>query len=93
MIRIFSNKSWILIVLLVLIATGVFAWQYFGVPEDEIANWILYESDSPSFSIKIPSNFEQVEYGAIAKFREYTKNEEEGKSNIDKEVYLTPQAI
>lgn len=46
--------------------------------QDETADRNLYENDSPSFSIKIPSNFEQVEFGTIAKFREYTENEGEG---------------
>ena len=57
------SKIWIPIVLLVLTAAGVFAWQYFGAPEkkvpeevvkEETADWRTYRNEEFGFEVKYP---------------------------------------
>ena len=59
------SKIWIPIVLLVLIAAGIFAWQYFGVSEkkvseeivkDEVADWQTYRNEEFGFEVKYPKD-------------------------------------
>ena len=66
------SKIWIPIVLLVLIATGVFAWQYFGVAkeevrapkevaeeamEDETADWETYRNEVLRYEVRYPEDW------------------------------------
>ena len=68
------SKIWILIILIVFVAGGIFTWQYFGVPEekveepeeitkDETANWQTYRNEEYGFEIKYPSFLEGGEPG------------------------------
>lgn len=97
------NARYILIAIVVVVGVGgvFFAWKYFGAPKevkvleeivkDVTADWILYKNDNPSFSIKIPSNFKQVEFGAIAKFREYAKDAKGGFIQDEEERWVKAQ--
>ena len=55
------SKIWI-IVIIILLAGGFFAWQYFGVPGkeagDETANWKTYTNNQYGFKIKYPKDWD-----------------------------------
>lgn len=55
------SKILILVILIILIAGGFFAWQYFRVPgeevKDETANWKTYESVDYGFRLKYPEEW------------------------------------
>lgn len=57
----------ILVILSILATGGIFAWQYFGMPEekmkeevseDETADWKIYESPLMGYAIQYPSSWE-----------------------------------
>ena len=49
------------------------------ISTNESFNGNIYKSSNASFSIQIPSNFEQIEFASsLGMFREYTENEEDG---------------
>ena len=61
------SKIWIIIILIIFVAGGILAWQYFGVPEEEVkapevkapvdetADWEIFKSDRYGFKMKYPS--------------------------------------
>lgn len=61
------SKIWILIILIAIAGGGFFAWQYFGVPkeeigkgevaEDETARWKTYRNKEYGFEMKYPEGF------------------------------------
>ena len=55
------SKIWMVVILLIFIAGGIFAYQYFGAPEevveDETADWESYQSGLLKFSIKYPEKW------------------------------------
>jgi len=57
----FFSKAGIVIILIVFIAGGIFAWQYFGVPgeevKDETADWKTYENEEYGFEVKYPADW------------------------------------
>ena len=58
-----NQQSKILIIILIIfIGGGIFAWQYFGSPEEEVkdktANWKTYRNESMKFEIKYPNGWE-----------------------------------
>lgn len=65
------SKIWIIVAFAILIAGGIFAWQYFGVPKekpeevvvDETANWQIYRNEEYGFEFKYPLSFEFVKPG------------------------------
>ena len=59
------SKILILVILVILIGGGIFTWQYFGTPEEEVktpeemtedetANWKIYRNEEYGFEIKYP---------------------------------------
>ncbi|MDP3990886.1 MAG: hypothetical protein Q8P63_01150 [Candidatus Nealsonbacteria bacterium] len=50
------------VVLIILIGGGFFAWQYFGVPEEEVkgetADWQTYRNEEHGFEVKYPKDWE-----------------------------------
>lgn len=63
------SKIWILIILIILIAGGIFAWQYFSAPENKTADWKTYTFRDLGFEIKLPLDWDT--YGR----RENTTND------------------
>jgi len=66
------SKIWIVIILVILIGGGIFAWQYFRVSEekivpgeevieDETIDWKEYTSDIFKILLKYPSDFNLIE--------------------------------
>jgi len=62
------SKIWVVIILIILIAGGIFVWQYFGAPEetemsekeavkDETADWETYRNEEYGFEVRYPINF------------------------------------
>lgn len=55
------SKIWIIVILISFIVGGVFVWQYFGVPgeeiKDETANWQTYRNEEFGFEIKYPDQW------------------------------------
>lgn len=65
------SKIWILVIILIFVAGGIWGWQYFGAPkeetwtpeeltketaEDETADWKTYRNEEYGFEIKYPPN-------------------------------------
>ncbi len=69
MIKVFSKIS-IIIILIVLVVGGIFAWQYFGTPEekvvDETADWKTYYNERYSIEFKYPKLWVLDEKNALA---------------------------
>jgi hypothetical protein len=59
-------KIWIVVIVVVLLAGGILAWQYFRAPEERItdktANWKTYRNEEYGYSIKYPSGW-KIEIG------------------------------
>jgi len=64
----------IILIIIILLGGGIFAWQYFGAPEekveepeeitkDETANWQTYRNEEYRFEIKYPSFLEGDKLG------------------------------
>jgi len=51
------SKVLILVIVAILVAGGIFAWQYFGVSKNEITGWREYKSPEFGFEIKYPSSW------------------------------------
>jgi len=57
------SKIWLIVVLIILIAGGVFAWQYLKPKEmvpDKTANWQLYQNERFKYEIKYPPELEML---------------------------------
>lgn len=52
------SKIWVLIIFIILVGGGFFAWQYFGAPE-EITNWKTYKNEYVGFEVKYPQNLKE----------------------------------
>ncbi|GEM_PF-1934596 len=52
------SKIWIIGAVLIILAGGIFAWQYFGTSE-EITNWKTYKNEDIGFEIKYPSDLKE----------------------------------
>lgn len=54
------SKIWVVVIVVVFIAGGIFAWQYLKVPkeitEDETVNWKVYSNEAYKYEIKYPPN-------------------------------------
>ena len=54
------SKIWIIVILVIFLAGGIFAWQYFRAPgeevENETADWETYRSEKFGYEIKYPQN-------------------------------------
>jgi len=68
------SKIWIIIILVIFVAGGILAWQYFWVPKEEVkapeeviidetADWKIYRNEEYGFEIKYPSFLEGGEPG------------------------------
>jgi len=54
------SKILILVIFIILVAGGIFAWQYFGPSEkaeEKIANWRIYSNEEYGFEIKYPEDW------------------------------------
>jgi len=78
------SKIWVVIILIILITGGIFAWQYFGAPEetkvlekeavkdetkDETADWKTYRNEEYGFEVKYPGDWQLDLRGAPSSVR------------------------
>jgi len=62
LMKLFSKKVFITITLIIVVlAGGIFAWQYFGAPgekvKNETADWQTYRNEEFGFEIKYPKDW------------------------------------
>lgn len=66
------SKIWILVIVVAVVAGGIFTWQYFGLPkeevkppevkvEDETINWMTYRNEEYGVELKYPKGLEVQE--------------------------------
>ena len=89
------SKIWILIIFIVFVAGGIFAWQYLGAPEektkDETADWKTYTNTTYGYLIKYPSNlFTQDETNGVNFIEEKWRGQEVHYPFIGIEIINTP---
>ena len=85
------SKIWILIILAVFIAGGIFAWQYFGVPEEAKDKQVkIQEFQNRSFiTVFSPNGREEWQVGKAYEIRwEVNKVDEAGVA-----IFLTDQSV
>lgn len=69
------SKIWVTVVLVIFIAGGFFAWQYFGVPREKLVTEVNLSSDARS--IQAVKNREQIQIYSIEQWQEFAaKNQD-----------------
>ncbi|MDP3990890.1 MAG: hypothetical protein Q8P63_01170 [Candidatus Nealsonbacteria bacterium] len=83
------SKIWIIVIVIIVIAGGFFAWQYWKMPEevkDEINNWKTYQNKEYGFEIKHPSTWAVTEEQDLWEERGFLKTIFEGPGKIEKRL-------
>ncbi len=75
-----QNKAFFqILVVIIIIGGGILAWQYFGIPKDQTADWKTYRNEEYSFEMKYPAYwYVKEEYRKTGQFEwVHIKNKED----------------